>query len=190
MESEQPSWRILFAKSLFRRVSPEQFRNLVKTFQYKYDTPSSQRLIDILFTESRKSAILDLRLPLYIRELIHLGLCNVADVLDYMLPSSKADSSHEAIRVFEPAMLEMETLRPSLEANIFQMLTTEVIQGILKTGAEIQAVLKSLTAWISLFPGSSVLGCLISAVLNSPLAQELFGHSSNKSTPTVFRYER
>lgn len=189
MDSPQPSWDSLFATSLLRRVSPEQFRTLVKTFQWKYDTPSSQRLIDILFSESRKTAIIDPRLPLYTRELLRLALCNAADVLDYMLPSSRVDSSNVEIRFCDHAMLEMETQPPSLEATILQMLIAEVIQGLLKTGAQIQAVLKSLTAWIAQFPGSSVLGYLISATLNSPLAQELFSHSSNQSFPSGLQHD-
>lgn len=190
MDSDQPSWESLFATSFLRRISPEQFRTFVKTFQWKYDTPSSQRLIDILFSESRKTAIIDPRLPLYTRELLHLSLCNAADILDYMLPSSEVDSSNVQIRFYDHAMLEMETQPPSLEANILQMLIAEVIQGLLKTGAEIQAVLKSLTAWVTQFPGSSVLGYLISATLNSPVAQELFSHSSNKSFSSGLQHYR
>lgn len=178
MDPEQPSWETLFATSLLKRISPEQFRTLVKTFQFKYDTPSSQRLIGILFSESRKTAISDPRLPLYTRELIHLGLCDAAEILNYMLLSSKVDKE---IQFFDHAMLDMETQPPSLEATILQMLITEVIQGLLKTGAQIQAVLKSLTAWVARFPGSNVLGYLISATLNSPRAQELFSHPSDKS---------
>lgn len=181
MDSEQPAWRSFFAKIVLRRVSPEQFRTLVQSFQYKYDRPSSQDLINILFSESRKGAILDLRLPLYTRELFHLGLCDVSDVLDYMLPHAKDEDAKEDVRIYDHAMLEMETIPPSLEATIFQMIITEVNQGLLKIGAQIRAILLSLTAWVLLFPSSSVLGYLISATLNSPLAQELFSESSNKS---------
>lgn len=181
MDSQQPSWETLFATSLLRRISPDQFRTLVKTFQFKYDTPSSQRLIGLLFSESRRTAILDPRLPLYTRELIHLGLCDAADILDYMLPSSKVNLSNEEIQFYDHTMLDIETQPPSIEATILQMLTTEVIQGLLKTGAQIQAALQSLTAWVARFPGSNVLGYLISATLNSPRAQELFSHSSNQS---------
>ena len=181
MDTEQPSWETLFATSLLRRISPDQFRTLVTTFQFRYDTPSGQHLIGILFSESRKTGISDPRLPLYTRELIHLGLCDAAEILNYMLPSSKVDSSNEELQFYDHAMLDMETQPPSLEARILQMLITEVVQGLLKTGAQIQAVLKSLTAWAARFPGSNVLGYLISATLNSPSAQELFSHSSNQS---------
>lgn len=181
MDPDQPSWATLFATSLLRRISPDQFRTLVKTFQFKYDTPPGQQLIGILFSESRKTAISDPRLPSYTRELIHLGLCDAAEILNYMLLSFKVDSSNEEIPFYDHAMLDMETQPPSLEATILQMLITEVIQGLLKTGAQIQAVLRSLTAWVARFPGSNVLGYLISATLNSPKAQELFTHSSNQS---------
>jgi hypothetical protein len=181
MDSEQPSWESLFAKSLLKRISPEQFRTFVKSFQSKYDTPSSQRLIDILFSESRKTAIVDPRLPLYTRELIYLGLCDAADVLAYMLPSSEADSSNNKINFRDHSMLEMETHRPSLEATILQMLIIEVNEGLLKTRLQIQAVLNALSSWVAQYPGSSTLGYLISATLNSPLAQEMFSQTSNKS---------
>lgn len=181
MDSEQPSWQSLFATSLLRRIPPEKFRTLVLTFQSKFDTPSKQRLIDILFRESRKTAIVDPRLQLYTRELLHLGLCDVADILNYMLQSPLADETNQEVNFNDHTLLEMENQPPSQEAMIFQMLITEVIQGFLKTRAQIQAVLKSLTPWVARFPGSSVLGYLISATLNNPLAQELFSHSSNKS---------
>lgn len=186
MDPEQPSWETLFATSLLRRISPDQFRTLVKTFQFKYDTPSSQRIISILFSESRKTAVFDPRLPSYTRELIHLGLCDAAEILNYMLPSSKGESSDGEIQFYDHAMLDMETHPPSLEATILQMLNAEVIQGLLKTGAQVQAVLKSLTAWVARFPGSNVLGYLLSATLNSPRAQELLSHSSNQSPPYQF----
>lgn len=181
MDTEQPSWETLFATSLLRRISPDQFRTLVKTFQFKYDTPSGQHLVGILFSASRKTAVSDPRLPLYTRELIHLGLCDAAEILNYMLPRSKVDSSTEEIQFYDHTVLDMETQPPSLEATILQMLITEVIQGLLKTGAQIQAVLRSLIVWVARFPGSNVLGYLISAALNSPQAPELFGHSSNQS---------
>lgn len=181
MDTEQPSWETFFATSLLRRISPDQFRSFVKTFQFKYDTPSGQHLIGILFGESRKTGISDPRLPLYTRELIHLGLCDAAEILNYMLPSSKVDSSNEELQFYDHAMLDMETQPPSLEARILQMLITEVVQGLLQTGPQIQAVLKSLTEWVARFPGSNVLGYLISATLNSPPAQELFSNSSNQS---------
>ena len=181
MDTEQPSWETLFNTALLRRISPDQFRTLVKTFQFKYDTPSGQQLIGILFSASRKTAISDPRLPLYTRELIHLELCNAAEILNYMLPRSKVDPSNEELQFYDHAMLDMETQPPSLEATILQMLITEVIQGLLKTEAQIHAVLRSLTAWVARFPGSTVLGYLISATLNSPQAPELFSHSSNQS---------
>ena len=181
MDPEQPSWETLFANSLLKRISPDQFRSLVKTFQFKYNTPSGQRLIGILINESRKTNIRDPRLPSYARELIHLGLCDAAEILNYMLASLNGDSSNEEIQFDDSAMLDMETQTPSLEATILQMLITEIIQGLLKTGPQVQAVLKSLTAWVARFPASNVLAYLISATLNSPRAQELFRHSSNQS---------
>lgn len=181
MDSEQPTWETLFSTALLRRISPDQFQTLVKTFQFKYDTPSGQHLIGILFSASRKTAISDPRLPLYTRELIHLGLCNAAEILNYMLPKSKVDASNDELQFYDHSMLDMETQPPSLEATILQMLITEIIQGLLTTEAQIHAVLRSLTAWVARFPGSNVLGYLISATLNSPQAPELFSHSSNQS---------
>ncbi len=181
MDSEQPSWESLFAKSLLKRISPEQFQTFVKSFQSKFDTPSGQRLIDILFSESRKTRIVDPRLQLYTRELIHLGLCDAADVLAYMLPSSEADASKNKINFRDHSMLEMETPSPSLEATILQMLIIEINEGLLNTRSQVQAVLNALRSWVAQFPGSSTLGYLIAATLNSPLAQEMFSQSSNKS---------
>lgn len=181
MPSQQPSWQEFFNACLRNRLDAEKFRTLVEAFQLKTFMPSGRHLISVLLTEGRKPSLVDPRVPLYARELLHLGSCSAADVLYSMLPPPGADPAKTGVGLYDQTLPEIEgTLKPSMEALILQMLTLQIADGLLKTTGAVQGVLRSLVEWMTRFPSSSALGYLISATLNNPLAQRAIGNSSLK----------
>ena len=187
MQPQQASWQDFFGACLRNRLDADKFRVLFEAFQLKTSTPSGRHLINVLLAEGRKSLLVDPRVPLYARELLHLGSCSAADVLSSMLPSLGADATKTGVGLYDQTLPEIEgTLKPSLEALILQMLTLQIDDGLLKTTGAVQAVLRSLVEWMTRFSGSSALGYLITATLRSPLAQRAIGDSTLKGKDSNF----
>lgn len=175
MDFQQSSWSTFFDACLRNRLTPKKFQTLVNAFQFKNPTPSGRQLIRVLLSEGRKSGLEDPRVPLFASELLHMKLCSAADVLASLLPPISEDS------LPDQSLPEMEgILRPSIEASILQMMTLQVGEGLLKTNEAIQAVLKSLVAWMTRYPSSRALGYLIYATLSNPLAHPAISHPSMK----------
>lgn len=181
MQSQQHTWQEFFDACLRNRLDTEKFRSLVETFQWKASTPSGRHLINALLAEGRNPILIDSRVPLYVQELLRLGLCSAADVLSSMLPPGEDLTKTLPVGLYDQTFPETEgTLKPSMESLILQMLTLEIYDGLLKTTEAVQAVLRSLVKWITQFPSSTALGYLVTATLSSPLAQRAIGDSSLK----------
>lgn len=175
MDFQQSSWNTFFNACLRNRLTPEKFQTLVNAFQFKNSAPPGRELIRMLLNEGRKSGLEDPRVPLFASELLHMKLCNAADVLASLLPPTAEDT------LPDQTLPEMEgILRPSIEASILQMMTLQVGEGLLKTSEAIQAVLRSLIAWMTRYPSSRALGYLMYATLSSPLAHTAIRHPSMK----------
>lgn len=174
----QPSWESFLDACVKKRVPPEKFSHLVKTFQSKhFVVPAGRHLVSILLSPQSTLDTGDPRIPLYIRQLLHLGACNAADVL----VSLRLLDEKEKPGVYDPNILEMGNQTVSVEAMVIQMLTTEVIEGLLKATEDVQAILKALVPIITRYPGSAALGYLTAAVLSSSVAGVSFGQLSMKS---------
>lgn len=175
MDLQQASWNTFFNACLRNRLTAEKFQTLVNAFQFKNSTPSGRQLIRVLLNEARKNGLEDPRVPLFASELLHMKLCSAADVLASLLPPTSEDS------LPNQALPEVEgILRPTIEASILQMITSQVHEGLLKTSEAIQAVLKSLVVWMTRYPSSRALGYLIYATLSSSLAHTAISHPSVK----------
>lgn len=148
---------------------------MVNMFQFKNSTPSGRQLIRILLYEAQTNGLDDPRVPLFASQLLHMELCSAADVLDSLLPPAAEDSLPDQV------LPEMEgILRPSIEATILQMMTIQFGEGLLKTVEQIQAVLRSLVAWMTRYPSSRALGLFMYATLSSPLAHAAISRPSMK----------
>ena len=174
----QSSWEQFLEACVRKRVSAEQFSLLVKTFQSKRSAPAGKDLVRILLSPKIALASEDPRIPLYVRQLLHLGACNAADVLSCLQPQD------QAVDTYDQNLLEAGNQSTSIEAAIVQMVMTEVIGGLLKNTDEVQAILKALVPIVARYPSSVALGYLVSAILSSPLANATLTQLSTKSALT------
>lgn len=174
----QPSWESFLDACVKKRVSPEKFSHLVKTFQSNhFVVPIGRDLVTILLSPQSTLATEDPRIPLYIRQLLHLGACNAADVLVALRVLDEKDKPD----VYDPNSLEIGNQPVSVEAMVIQMLTTEVIEGLLKASEDVPDVLKSLAPIVMRYPGSAALGYLVAAILSSSVANVSLNQLSTKS---------
>lgn len=175
----QSSLEVFLDACIRKRVSPEEFNHLVKTFQSKHSVlPSGRDIVSILLSPQFALSTEDPRIPLYIRQLLRLGACNVPDVLTSLrlLEEESGD-----VDTYDQTILEIGGQTTSIEATITQILTAEIIEGVLKNAEEVQATLKAIVPMVARYPSSNALGYLISAILSSPLANATLNRSSSKS---------
>lgn len=166
---------------LRKRVSPEKYGVLVTTFQDKHPTLRSRTLLTALLKRTVVDGVDDPKVPLYVREMLRLKIASLADVLSSLLPPPPEPSSEGQNTYHDQTMLEVGSAqKPTLPGLVFQMLIVEVSEGLLKTKQDVRAVLKALIAWMSLLPGSTSLGYLVSAVLGMSITQETLREASAK----------
>lgn len=183
MENQQAKCQSFFNACLQKRVAPEKFRELLITFYDKNNAIPSRRLLDSLVKQSTTDGAVDPRAPLYIKELLRLKVCSLADVLFCLLPTQPEPSSEGNSTAHDQTLLETDSAqKPKLQAIVFQILIIEVSEGLLKTKSEAQATLKALIEWMSLLPGSTTLGYFVSAVLGTSVVQETLGLASTKGS--------
>lgn len=183
----QSSWEVFLDACVKKRVPPEKFDNLVKAFQSKHSVPSGRDLVSILLNPKFAAATEDPRIPLYIRQLLHLGACDIADVLASL---RLIEERSGVVDGYDQNILEIGNQPPSTEATIIQILTTEVIEGVLQNAEEVQAILRALVPMVARYPSSTALGFLISAILSSPLANTTLNESSTKSTSILIDFTK
>lgn len=185
MDSDQASWQEFFAACLQKRVSSDQFQTLLKIFRSKHVTSPRHHVANVLVEETRKTAFLDPRSVLYMRDLLRMRIIRAADVLDSIIPLTNSDLPVPIIDYYDDPITGQESHKVSFESMVLQMLTAEVVQGILKSVEEIRSLLKSLIAWMIIYPNSNVLGYLISASLSSPMAHDAVSQPSAKCTQEI-----
>ena len=157
------------------------------TFHTKHTSTRGRKLADALLHEISKPALTDPRLPLYIRELLALRIISVADILWSILPPSLDLSLGEQPNFYDQNTLEIQGVRkPTIEAIMVQMLTSEIAEGSLKTTQEVLTTLKCIIAWINLFPGSSALGYLVSAFLSIDIVQGALSQKVARGPKKIF----
>ncbi len=188
MEVALQIWHNFFSACLQKRPPPDKFQIFVKACLFNNDAPSGRRLVGALVAESRKTALADPRVPLYVNELINLKLCSAADVLLSLLPPPLPDPEKvgAGMSIHEDQNLpEMEgILKPTVEAMVLQALYLKIGEGLLKTKGAIAEVLMALVAWMTRFSSSIALGYLTYATLSSPLAHSVISQPSMKGDDT------
>ena len=186
MDSSSKEVHDFFEACLQRRLTEEKFRLLFVTVHGKNRSIGGQKLVNSLLNDASKPALSDPRLALYLSNLISMKVITVADVLSSLLPPPLNLSLEGQPNFYDQSMLEVQGVhKPTMLAIIIEMLTSEVSKGVLETNREVLATLKSLIAWISVFPGSSSLGYLVSAFLGTDSVQNTLSQKSAKGLKKV-----
>lgn len=177
-------WHQFFDACVRKRVPPEDFPTLFNTFNLKHVALPGTSLVDVLLDQGRKvsSRQVDPRIPLYAREMLQMRQISTCDTLAAILPlpvdnisNANEDQSDQA------AINAVDSHNPRLETLIFQMMTVEISNGLVKTREESQAILKSLVKTKFNSANSDAIGYLISALLNTNIAHDVLNHVSSKS---------
>lgn len=182
MESQGKQCQEFVDACIQKRVSPEKFRVIFTTFHDKHPTLRMRIFLHVLLTRPKNGSD-DPRIPLYVKEALRMRVVSVADVLSSLLPPPLVQPTEGQSVFYDQTMLEIGgTQKPSLQALIFHMLLVELSDGLLKTKSEVKAVLKILMPWMSLLPGSTTLGYLLSAILGMTITQEILGQTSTEGS--------
>ncbi len=187
MKMATQEWHQFFDACVRKRVPPQKFYTLLKTFALKHVTLPGRTLVNVLFDQGRKASSrqVDPRIPLYARELLQMQEVSVSDTLAAILPLPVDRHSNVNNDQGDQAAVDAaESQNPRLETMIFQMMTFEISNGLIKTQEGIQAVLKTLIKTKFNTANSDALGYFISAMLNTTLAHEVLTHISSKSVQT------
>ena len=177
-------WHRFFDACLRKRIPPEKFETLFKTYNLKHDTLQSRVLVNVLLDVGRKASSrhVDPRIPLYVRMLLHMKEIGISNVLDAILsmPMDK-DPTVNDLQSNPTAMDPLESPNPRLETLILQMMTIDMSDGLVKSKEELQRILRTLIKTKPNNADSNALGYFISAILNTTLAHEVLNHVSAKS---------
>lgn len=177
-------WHHFFDACVRKRVPPEDFHTLLKTFNLKHVALPGTGLVDVLLDQGRKASSrqVDPRIPLYAREMLQMQQIRTCDTLAAILPLPVDNISNINEDQNDQAAIDtVASQNPRLETLIFQMMTVEVSNGLIKTPEELQAVLKTLVKTKFNSANSAALGYFISALLNTTIAHDVLNRVSSKS---------
>lgn len=187
MENQKKRCHDFVNACLQKRVSPNRFQGLLTTFHDRNPTIPGRDLLNVLVYQPTANGAVDPRAPLYVKEMVRLRVCDLADVLSSLQPPQAEPPADGNGIHYDQTFLEIDsTPKPKLQAMVFQMLIMEVSGGLIKTKPEARATLQALIAWMSLLPGSNTLGYFLSAVLGIPAVQETLSQASSKGNSLVF----
>ena len=187
MDSRSVTWQKFLRACLRKRISTEKFLTLVQACSKETEPPSGTILVRMFFEEATSTD--DPRLPLYLKELLHVGKCEIADILIAMLAigTSALDVLSSASNPKEDA----DTLGDPNEIllsfdSILQMLTAEVNDGIIASRQDAIKTIQAMDAWLTKYPMILSLGYLIAAALGQNIIQQGLGQDSSKDLRISF----
>lgn len=177
-------WHQFFDACVRKRVPPENFHTLFKTFNLKHVTLPGTNLVRVLLDQERKASNCqaDPRIPLYVREMLRMQQISTCDLLAAILPLPVENNTNvNEAQSNQAAIDAVESPSPRLETLVLQMMTIEVSNGLIKTREELQAVFKSLVKTKFNSVNSDAVGYFISGVLNTTIAHDVLNHVFPKS---------
>ncbi len=180
-------WHQFFDACLRKRLPPEKFQTLFKTFNLKHDALQGRALVDVLLDVGRKvsSRHVDPRIPLYLRILLQMEGIGISDVLDAISALPVDNNSNVNDDQSGPITMDpLESQNPRMENLILQMMTTEVPNGLVKSKEELHRILRILVKTKPNSADFDAQGYFISAILNTALAHDVLNHVSAKSVQT------
>ena len=184
MKMATQKWHHFFDACFRKRVPPEKFQTLLKTFALKHATLQGRILVNVLLEEGRKISTLqvDPRIPLYVREMLLMGEIGISEVLAAILPLPLDNHTKANHHESDPTNVNpVESQTPRLETLILQVMTVEMSNGLVNSKDEFQAILRTLAETKLNNANSDALGYFVSAILHSNLAQDILNHASAKS---------
>ncbi len=183
-EMAAQEWHQFFDACVRKRVPLEEFHILFKTFNLKHVALPGTSLVHVLLDQGRKASSrqADPRIPLYVREMLRMRQISTCDTLAAILPLPVENNSNVNEAQSDQAAIDaVESPSPRLETLVFQMMTIEVSNGLIKTREELQAVLESLVKTKFNSVNSDAVGYFISGVLNTTIAHDVLNHVFSKS---------
>lgn len=188
MNSQPKKVRAFFEACLRKRLSPDKFKALFMTFHGQYPSLRGRKLVQSLLNDrSPEPPLIDPRLPLYIKELLSMGVIGTADVLSSLLPRPSEPPLTGQPSLDDQQILEINGVqKPTIAGLVLQMITAEVADGLLRTNQEVLETLASIVSLVSLVPGSSALGYFVAAVLSMTIVHEVLSVGSTKKFKRAF----
>ena len=178
-------WHQFFEACIRKRLPPDKFRLLFQTFAFQHDSPPGRNLVNVLLNEGQKASTRrsDPRIPLYVREMLQMKVVSTSNVLVATLPLSTANGLATDDGTVDNTANHQH---PRTETLLIQMMTLEISNGLIDSKEDLQDVLGTLIKTKYSSANSEALGYFISAILNTPLAQDVLSHISSKSVQTCF----
>ena len=177
-------WHQFFDACLRKRLPPKKFRTLFQTFNLKHVALHGRTLVHVLLDQGRKASSrqVDPRIPLYVRELLHMEAISINHVLSTILLLPVDNSTNINDAQSDPMAMDAVGFQsPRMETTIFQMMTVEISNGLVKSKEELPDILRTLAKTKCNRANSDALGYFISAILNTTFVHDILNHASSKS---------